>query len=320
MTAATEDGDFQHETVFLREAVDALVTDPDGIYVDGTFGRGGHSRLLLQKLGPQARLLVIDKDPEAIAVAEALRAADARVVVAHGSFAELARFANALPGVGLGGGVVNGVLLDLGVSSPQLDDARGGFSFTHDGPLDVRMKNKQGLSAAQWLATAAEEEIARVIYEYGEEKFSRRMARAIVAERQLHPITTTKRLADIVTQANPAWERHKHPATRAFQGIRIFINDELKDLETALRATLDVLVPGGRMAVISFHSLEDRIVKHFIQKEARGDDFPKGVPVTSAQLKPRLRAIGKAQKSSDLERDRNVRARSAVLRVAEKLP
>jgi 16S rRNA (cytosine1402-N4)-methyltransferase len=321
MTAATEDGDFQHETVFLREAVDALVTDPDGIYVDGTFGRGGHSRLLLQKLGPQARLLVIDKDPEAIAVAEALRAADARVVVAHGSFAELARFANALPGVvGHGGGVVNGVLLDLGVSSPQLDDARRGFSFTHDGPLDMRMNNKQGLSAAQWLATAAEEEIARVIYEYGEEKFSRRMARAIVAERQLHPITTTKRLADIVTQANPAWERHKHPATRAFQGIRIFINDELKDLETALRATLDVLVPGGRMAVISFHSLEDRIVKHFIQKEARGDDFPKGVPVTSAQLKPRLRAIGKAQKSSDLERDRNVRARSAVLRVAEKLP
>ncbi len=320
MTSA-DDGGFQHETVFLREAVEALVTDPDGVYVDGTFGRGGHSRLILEKLGKNGRLLVIDKDPEAIAVAEALRAADPRVSVAYGSFAELVRFVNAFPGVQQvnGRAVVNGVLLDLGVSSPQLDDARRGFSFTHDGPLDMRMNNKQGLSAAEWLATAAEEEIARVIYEYGEEKFSRRMARAIVAERALHPINTTKRLADIVTQANPAWERHKHPATRAFQGIRIFINDELKDLETALRAMLDVLVAGGRMAVISFHSLEDRIVKQFIQKEARGDNFPKGVPVTNAQLTPRLRPIGKAMKGSDLERDRNVRARSAVLRVAERL-
>jgi 16S rRNA (cytosine1402-N4)-methyltransferase len=324
MAPATEDGGFRHETVFLQEAVDALVTDPDGVYVDGTFGRGGHSRLILEKLGKNARLLVIDKDPEAIAVAEALRAADPRVAVAYGSFAELARFVNEseLPGVPrvAGRAVVNGVLLDLGVSSPQLDDARRGFSFTHDGPLDMRMNNKQGMSAAEWLATAAEEEIARVIYEYGEEKFSRRMARAIVAERAHHPITTTKRLADIVAQANPAWERHKHPATRAFQGIRIFINDELKDLETALRALPDVLVAGGRMAIISFHSLEDRIVKQFIQKEARGDNFPPGVPVTSAQLNPRLRAIGKALKGSDVERERNVRARSAVLRVAERLP
>ena len=322
MAAGVEDGGFRHETVFLREAVDAVVTDPDGIYVDGTFGRGGHSRLLLEKLGARARLLVIDKDPEAIAAAEALRAQDARVIVAHGSFAELARFVkeDVMPGTDPAKArVVNGVLLDLGVSSPQLDDAQRGFSFTHDGPLDMRMNNKQGMSAAQWLATAAEEDIARVIYEYGEEKFSRRMARAIVAERALHPITTTKRLADIIAQANPAWERHKHPATRAFQGIRIFINDELRELETALRATLDLLVAGGRLAVISFHSLEDRIVKQFIQKEARGDDFPPGVPVTSAQLKPRLRAIGKALKTSDTERDRNVRARSAVLRVAERL-
>jgi 16S rRNA (cytosine1402-N4)-methyltransferase len=321
MTPPAEDGGFQHETVFLQEAVDALVTDPDGVYVDGTFGRGGHSRLILERLGKNGRLLVIDKDPEAIAVAEALRATDPRVAVAYGSFADLARFVNALPGVPQvnGRAVVNGVLLDLGVSSPQLDDARRGFSFTHDGPLDMRMNNKQGMSAAEWLATAAEEEIARVIYEYGEEKFSRRMARAIVAERALHPIETTKRLADIIAQANPAWERHKHPATRAFQGIRIFINDELKDLETALRALCDVLAAGGRMAIISFHSLEDRIVKQFIQKETRGDDFPPGVPVTSSQLKPRLRPIGKALKGSDLERDRNVRARSAVLRVAERL-
>jgi 16S rRNA (cytosine1402-N4)-methyltransferase len=316
MVTNNEDDDFQHDTVFLHEAVDALITDPEGVYVDGTFGRGGHSRLLLEKLGAHGRLLVIDKDPEAIAEAERLRAADGRVSVAHGSFADLARFVRELPEAAQG---VNGVLLDLGVSSPQLDDARRGFSFMHDGPLDMRMNNEHGISAAEWLATAAEEEIARVIYEYGEEKFSRRMARAIVAERARQPITTTKQLADIVTQANPAWERHKHPATRAFQGIRIFINDELRDLETALQSTLDVLAVGGRMALISFHSLEDRIVKHFMQKQVRGDDFPPGVPVTAAQLKPRLRLVGKALKTSDAARERNVRARSAVLRVAEKL-
>ena len=313
--ADTDGSSFQHETVFLQEAVDALVTEPDGVYVDGTFGRGGHSRLILSRLGPQGRLLVIDKDPEAIAAAEVLRAADPRVVVAHGSFAELASLLALLPGVRQ----VQGVLLDLGMSSPQLDDARRGFSFTHDGPLDMRMNNKQGISAAQWLATAAEEEIARVIYEYGEEKFSRRMARAIVATRAQHPITTTKQLADIVAQANPAWERHKNPATRAFQGIRIHINDELRELEAALQAMLELLVVGGRMVVISFHSLEDRIVKHFMQKQVRGDDFPPGVPVTSAQLNPRLRLVSKAQKTSDGERGRNVRARSAVLRIAEKI-
>ncbi len=317
-TGGTEGANYQHETVFLREAVEALVTDPDGIYVDGTFGRGGHSRLLLEKLGERGRLLVIDKDPEAILAAEALRAADPRVVVGHGSFAELERFVSALPGV-TQGQVVSGILLDLGMSSPQLDDASRGFSFTHDGPLDMRMNNKQGMSAAQWLATAAEEEIARVIYEYGEEKFSRRMAKAIVAMRAQQPLTTTKQLADIITEANPAWERHKHPATRAFQGIRIFINDELKDLESVLNTALELLVTGGRMAVISFHSLEDRIVKQFMQKHVRGDDFPRGLPVTSAQLKPRLRLLGKAQKTGDDERGRNVRARSAMMRVAEKL-
>lgn len=316
MTAAeTGDANFQHDTVFLREAVDALVTDPNGVYVDGTFGRGGHSRLLLQKLGAQGRLLVIDKDPEAIAVAENLRAMDPRVTIGHGSFADMARFVAEMPGVTQ----VQGILLDLGVSSPQLDDARRGFSFTHDGPLDMRMNNNQGMSAAQWLATAPEEEIARVIYEYGEEKFSRRMARAIVAARAQQPLTTTKQLADLITEANPAWERHKHPATRAFQGIRIFINDELKDLQNALQVMLDLLANGGRMAVISFHSLEDRIVKQFMQKHVRGDDFPRGVPVTSDQLKPRLRLVGKALKTADLERERNVRARSAVMRVAEKI-
>jgi 16S rRNA (cytosine1402-N4)-methyltransferase len=316
MTAAgTEDANFQHDTVFLQEAVDALVTDPNGVYVDGTFGRGGHSRLLLQKLGAQGRLLVIDKDPEAIAAAESLRASDARVTIGHGSFADMARFVAELPGVTQ----VHGILLDLGVSSPQLDDARRGFSFTHDGPLDMRMNNNQGMSAAQWLATAPEEEIARVMYEYGEEKFSRRMARAIVAARAEQPLTTTKQLADLITEANPAWERHKHPATRAFQGIRIFINDELKDLQNALQVMLDLLVSGGRMAVISFHSLEDRIVKQFMQKHVRGDDFPRGLPITSDQLKPRLRLVGKAHKTADVERERNARARSAVMRVAEKI-
>jgi 16S rRNA (cytosine1402-N4)-methyltransferase len=313
--AGPGDENFQHETVFLHEAVDALVTDPSGVYVDGTFGRGGHSRLLLQKLSAQGRLLVIDKDPEAIAAAESLRAQDARVSVGHGSFADIARFVAELPGVSQ----VQGILLDLGVSSPQLDDARRGFSFTHDGPLDMRMNNNQGKSAAQWLATAPEEEIARVIYEYGEEKFSRRMARAIVAARAQQPLTTTRQLAEIIKEANPAWERHKHPATRAFQGIRIFINDELTDLQNALQVMLDSLVAGGRMVVISFHSLEDRIVKQFMQKHVRGDDFPAGVPVTSSQLNPRLRLIGKAQKTADDERGRNVRARSAVMRVAEKL-
>ncbi len=314
-TAGTKEASFGHETVFLREAADALVTDTEGVYVDGTFGRGGHSRLILQKLGARGRLLVIDKDPEAIAAAERLRAADPRVSIGHGSFAELARFVAALPGVT----EVQGILLDLGVSSPQLDDAQRGFSFTHDGPLDMRMNNSQGPSAAQWLATATEEEIARVLYEYGEERFSRRMAKAIVAARAEQPLTTTRQLANIVAQAHPAWEKHKHPATRAFQGIRIFINDELKDLQTALHVLLELLAVGGRLVVISFHSLEDRMVKQFMQKQVRGDDFPPSVPVTSAQLKPRLRLVGKALKTGDEERSRNVRARSAMLRVAEKL-
>lgn len=295
--------------------MEALITDPEGVYIDGTFGRGGHSRLILERLGHKGRLLVIDKDPEAIAVAEALRAADARVLVCHGSFAGMRRFVSELPQPRL----VHGILLDLGVSSPQLDDAGRGFSFMNDGPLDMRMNTQQGMSAAEWLARAAEEEIARVIYEYGEERFSRRMARAIVTARAVQPITTTRQLAEIIKQANPAWEKHKHPATRAFQGIRIFINDELKDLQLALDAMLELLCIGGRMVVISFHSLEDRLVKQFISKHVRGDDFPPGVPVTSAQLKPRLRAVGKALKTGGDESNRNVRARSAVMRVAEKI-
>lgn len=306
---------FAHQTVLLQEAVDALVTDPEGVYIDGTFGRGGHSRLLLERLGPGARLLVIDKDPEAIAVAEELRASDARVFVAHGSFADMDAFVGCLPDVKQ----VDGVLLDLGVSSPQLDDAARGFSFMKDGPLDMRMDTTRGISAAQWLASAGEEEIARVIYEYGEERFSRRMARAIVTARLQQPLTRTLQLAELIRHANPAWEKHKHPATRAFQGIRIFINDELGDLTRALAASLEVLRVGGRLVVISFHSLEDRLVKQFIRKHVRGDDFPPGVPVTLAQMKPRLRIPDKAQKVGTEEKQRNVRARSAMLRVAEKI-
>jgi 16S rRNA (cytosine1402-N4)-methyltransferase len=307
-------GVHQHQSVLLQEAVAALITDPAGLYVDGTFGRGGHSRLILERLAPEGRLVVIDKDPEAIAVAEALRAEDGRVSVAHGSFAEMERWVRELTQEN----AVQGVLLDLGVSSPQLDAAERGFSFSKDGPLDMRMDPTRGHSAAEWLATAKEEDIARVLYEYGEEKFSRRMARAIVVERTHTDIVSTLQLAEIVKQANPAWEKHKHPATRAFQGIRIFINDELGDLRRALQAARDLLVVGGRLAVISFHSLEDRMVKEFMRKEARGDDFPRGLPVTQAQLKPALRLLGK-QQADAREVEDNVRARSAVLRVAEKI-
>jgi 16S rRNA (cytosine1402-N4)-methyltransferase len=307
-------GAYQHQSVLPQEAVAALITDPAGLYVDGTFGRGGHSRLILERLSPQGRLLVIDKDPEAIAVAEALQREDPRVSVAQGSFADMERWVQKL----MQAEAVHGVLLDLGVSSPQLDDAARGFSFNKDGPLDMRMDPTQGQSAAEWLAAASEDAIARVLYEYGEEKFSRRMARAIVAHRTHTDITSTLQLADIVKAANPAWEKHKHPATRAFQGIRIFINDELGDLGRALQAARDLLVSGGRLAVISFHSLEDRMVKEFMRKAARGDEFPRALPVTQAQLKPLLRLLGKSQAQAQEVAD-NARARSAVLRVAEKI-
>jgi 16S rRNA (cytosine1402-N4)-methyltransferase len=304
---------YQHQSVLLQEAVEAFVADPAGRYVDGTFGRGGHSRLILQKLAAEGRLLVMDKDPQAIAVAKELQAEDARVLVWHGSFAGLREAVAAQ-----GWPDVQGVLLDLGVSSPQLDDASRGFSFGKDGPLDMRMDTTSGLTASEWLQQAPEQEIARVLWEYGEEKFSRRMARAIVAARSNGPLTGTLQLAEIVKEANPAWERHKHPATRAFQAIRIFINNELQDLDAVLPAMLDVLAIGGRMVVISFHSLEDRQVKRFIRQMEKGDDFPPGLPVTVDMMKPRLRSIGKPVMSGETELEGNVRARSAVMRVAAK--
>ncbi|MBC54963.1 MAG: 16S rRNA (cytosine(1402)-N(4))-methyltransferase [Gammaproteobacteria bacterium] len=303
-----------HETVLLHPAADALLTDPAGFYVDGTFGRGGHSRLILERLDQQGRLLGIDKDPRAIEAGRALMAHDSRFAIRQGSFDELDVM---LADTGTAG-QVDGLLLDLGVSSPQLDEASRGFSFTQDGPLDMRMNPEAGLSAAEWLATAAEQDIADVIYRYGEDRFSRRIARAIVKEREVAPISRTLQLAEIVKQANPAWEKHKHPATRAFQAIRIHINKELVSLENVLEKALSVLRPGGRLVVISFHSLEDRLVKQFIQKQSKGDDFPRDLPVTAAALNPTLIKVGKAVKPSEQEIRQNPRARSAVMRVAEK--
>ena len=305
----------QHVTVLLQEAVDALVTNPAGFYVDGTFGRGGHSALVLQHLSPEGHLMGIDKDVSAIAVANERFADDARFEIAHGSFAELAELIEARGMTGK----VDGVLLDLGVSSPQLDEAERGFSFQNDGPLDMRMDQTRGQSAAEWVNNATEEEIARVIKEFGEERFAKRMARAIVTERQKTPFTRTKHLAEVIKEANPAWEKGKHPATRAFQAIRIHMNNELTDLDAVLEQALKVLAIGGRLVVISFHSLEDRVVKRFIRRQELGDPVPRGLPVRDEQLNKRMRSCGKAIKASDGEVDANVRSRSAIMRVAEKI-
>ncbi|WP_415890421.1 16S rRNA (cytosine(1402)-N(4))-methyltransferase RsmH [Neptuniibacter sp. SY11_33] len=308
--------EFKHITVLLNEAVEALVQDASGFYVDGTFGRGGHSALVLDQLAEDGQLMGIDKDPTAIAHAHERFADEGRFSIAHGSFAQLQEFVTER---GLQG-QVDGILLDLGVSSPQLDDASRGFSFLNDGPLDMRMDTSSGESAADWIARAEEKEIADVIYTYGEERFSRRMAKAIVAKREEEPITTTAQLSKIIAEANPAWEKGKNPATRAFQGIRIHINRELEDLESCLDQALEMLKVGGRLVVISFHSLEDRIVKRFIRQHVKGDEhIPRGIPVTNDMLKIRFKNVGKAVKASASETEENVRARSAVMRVAEKV-
>lgn len=305
----------QHVTVLLQEAVDSLVTNPAGFYVDGTFGRGGHSALVLQHLSSEGHLMGIDKDLAAIAVANDRFADDKRFEIAHGSFAELAELIEARGMTGK----VDGVLLDLGVSSPQLDEAERGFSFQNDGPLDMRMDQTRGQSAADWVNNATEEEIARVIKEFGEERFAKRMARAIVTERQKTPFTRTKHLSEVIKEANPAWEKGKHPATRAFQAIRIHVNNELTDLDAVLEQALKVLAIGGRLVVISFHSLEDRVVKRFIRRQELGDPVPRGLPVRDEQLNKRMRSCGKAIKASDGEVNANVRSRSAIMRVAEKI-
>jgi len=303
-----------HQTVMLREAVEALVTRPAGFYVDGTFGRGGHSRHLLACLNADGRVLGVDKDPEAIAAADKLASVEPRFQFFHGSFAELPAQLTSM-----GVDTVDGILLDLGVSSPQLDDGERGFSFLQDGPLDMRMDTTSGETAAQWLAHAEVNEIARVLKEYGEERFARRIAAAIVAARDERAITSTARLAQVVSEANPKWERHKHPATRAFQAIRIKVNRELVDLEELLAAALDMLRIGGRLVVISFHSLEDRLVKRYMRDMARGEQFPAGVPVIDSALNRRMKLVGRAVRASDEEVTANVRSRSAIMRVAEKI-
>jgi 16S rRNA (cytosine1402-N4)-methyltransferase len=308
---------FRHITVLLDEAVEGLAVRANGCYLDGTFGRGGHSRLILEKLGPDGRLLGFDKDPLAIATGDALAAEDGRFVVVQRSFAELGDelVQRALAGK------VSGILLDLGVSSPQLDDAERGFSFMNDGPLDMRMNPDAGVSAADFIASAAEEEIARVFKEYGEERFAKRMARAVVLRRAEQPFTRTADLAQVLTVANPAWEKGKNPATRAFQGLRIYINNELGDLESGLEAALENLEVGGRLVVISFHSLEDRIVKLFMRKHAKGemDKLPRDLPIIPKAFEPRLKLIGKPVFASEAELAANPRSRSAVMRIAEKV-
>jgi 16S rRNA (cytosine1402-N4)-methyltransferase len=308
---------FRHITVLLDEAVDGLAVRADGCYLDGTFGRGGHSRLILERLGPGGQLLGFDKDPLAIATGNELAAEDGRFVVVQRSFAELGE-ETAVRGLA---GKVSGVLLDLGVSSPQLDDAERGFSFLNDGPLDMRMDPARGVSAAQWIASASEEDIARVFKEYGEERFARRMARAVVLRRAEQPFERTADLAQVLTVANPAWEKGKNPATRAFQGLRIYINNELGDLQRGLDAALETLEVGGRLVVISFHSLEDRIVKQFMRKHAKGeqDTYPRDLPIIPKAFEPRLKLIGKPQFASEAELKANPRSRSAVMRVAEKM-
>ncbi|WNZ55355.1 16S rRNA (cytosine(1402)-N(4))-methyltransferase RsmH [Microbulbifer sp. EKSA008] len=302
-----------HRSVLLREAVDALVTEPDGFYIDGTFGRGGHSASILEHLGPNGQLVGVDKDPQAVEFAEQRFSGESRFSIWHGSFADMDKAA------GQAAGKVSGILLDLGVSSPQLDQAERGFSFMQDGPLDMRMDTSRGISAAEWVNTEAEAEMARVFKEYGEERFARRMAAAIVKRRLEKPFERTLDFAEVVKEANPAWEKGKHPATRVFQAIRIHINGELDDLQSALDKSLQLLAPGGRLVIISFHSLEDRMVKRFIREKERGPQLPRGLPVMDSQIAKSLRSVGKAVKANTVEVDENQRSRSAVMRVAEKL-
>ena len=303
-----------HETVLRDEATVALAIRPDGAYVDGTYGRGGHARAILEQLGESGRLVVIDQDPTAIEHARLAFDGDARVTVCHSRFDQLAEV---LAEHGID--AIDGLLLDLGVSSPQLDDASRGFSFSHDGPLDMRMDTSSGVTAAQWLASSEERDIANVIYRFGEERNSRRIARAIVARRKEGGIASTADLAEIVRDASRRHDSNKHPATRTFQALRIYLNDELGALERVLEAALVVCRRGGRIVVISFHSLEDRIVKRFFRDQSSGQALPRRLPVRDAEIVRRLRTIGRAVKASDAEVAANRRARSAVMRVAEKV-
>lgn len=305
----------EHQPVMLQPVLEALDVQADGIYIDGTFGRGGHSAAILERLGPEGRLYALDRDPAAVAEAHRRFDGDPRFTIFHESFEVLKQIGERC-GIE---GRVNGILLDLGVSSPQLDDRSRGFSFQHDGPLDMRMDNSRGIPASQWLAQAGEEEIADVLWRYGEERHSRRIARRIVSQRTERPLETTGQLVELIREVSPRTEHHKNPATRSFQAIRIFINRELEALTSVLQPAVDLLARSGRLAIISFHSLEDRIVKRFLREQAIGKALPRGLPVKEGHVGRTLRLVGKAVKPSADEIALNARARSAVLRVAEKL-
>jgi 16S rRNA (cytosine1402-N4)-methyltransferase len=301
-----------HVTVLLHEAVAALEIKPDGIYVDGTFGRGGHSACILERLGTSGKLIAMDKDPAAVAVGKQWR--DARFQMVHRSFAQMATVLRELEVK-----QVDGILLDLGVSSPQLDDAVRGFSFRFDAPLDMRMDVSSGMTAAQWLATVEESLLGEVIRDYGEERFAKQIARAVVAARTIEPIRTTRQLVELVSKAVRTREAGQNPATRTFQAIRIYLNQELEELARVLPECVTHLKSGGRLVVISFHSLEDRIVKHYLRDMSEGDKLPRNVPIRAREIPHgKLNLIGKAARVSEVELQANPRARSAVMRVAER--
>ena len=301
-----------HTAVLPEQAVNGLNVRSDGVYVDCTFGRGGHSRLILARLGPAGRLLAIDRDAEAVAAGGAI--GDGRFCILHGRFSSLGELAAAA-----GVGPADGILLDLGVSSPQLDDPARGFSFRFDAPLDMRMDAGGGVTAAEWLANAAETEIREVIKNHGEERFAKQIAAAIVAARARGPVGTTRQLAALVAEAVPAREPYQDPATRTFQALRIHLNQELEELSLVLPQCLQLLNPAGRLVVISFHSLEDRIVKRFMRDSARPDPLPRRLPLRAHELpQPKLRLIGRAVRPAAAEITANPRARSAVMRIAER--
>jgi len=310
-----DNSDYDHRPVLLSEAVKALAIKPEGIYLDGTFGRGGHSEAILEKLGESGHLLAIDQDPQAVKVAVQRFGNDPRFEIAQSNFESLVDVVNERGFEQK----VDGILLDIGVSSPQLDDASRGFSFLKPGPLDMRMNPETGQSAAQWLATVEEHDLFVVLKRYGEERFARRIARAVVTARQEEEITDTVQLAELISSAVPVKEKYKHPATRSFQAIRIYINRELEVLESVLEAAVDVLSVGGRLVVISFHSLEDRIVKRFMRDKARGPKIPKDLPILDSEIEINYKLVGKAVKPGELEVEQNPRSRSSVLRVLERL-
>jgi len=309
----SDNTEFKHTPVLLNEILQGLKIRSDGMYIDCTFGRGGHSRAILEQLGEDGSLLAFDRDPDAIAAVDRQLLDDPRFTLVHGSYTRLEETVKAMKLTRK----VNGIFLDLGVSSPQLDDASRGFSFMRDGDLDMRMDNSRGMTAAEWLNQAPAEEIANVLYEYGDERFSRRIARVIVEQRDEVPITRTTQLAALVASAIPRKEKDKHPATRTFQAIRIFINRELEELDTVLTQAMNVLAANGRLLVISFHSLEDRIVKRFMRDQSRGVDIPREIPVTHDVFKSKLTIVGKPIRCQPEEIKNNPRARSAVLRIAE---